>query len=159
MVDRTGIRVADVDRQAAAEQLRGALNEGRLDLLEYDTRLAKAYAAVYFRDLDELFADLPASQAGALAGPHSAAGAGADPPRGVVAELPRALKVAWIVWLAAMGVALTAWLVVSLTTGASLEHFWPIWLLVPAAPLPGVTVGILARRRAGDDVRALPGRA
>ena len=53
------MRVSDAERQTAADRLRAALGEGRLDLLEYDTRLAQAYQAVTYRDLDQLFTDLP----------------------------------------------------------------------------------------------------
>jgi hypothetical protein len=53
------VRVADTDRQAAADRLKTALDEGRLPLLEYDHRLGLAYAAVTYRDLSDLLADLP----------------------------------------------------------------------------------------------------
>ena len=58
--DRELMRVSDAERQAAADRLRAALGEGRLDMLEYDNRLASAYSAVTYRDLDQLFTDLPA---------------------------------------------------------------------------------------------------
>ena len=44
------MRVSDAERQVAAERLRGALAEGRLDFLEYDHRLAKAFEAVTYAD-------------------------------------------------------------------------------------------------------------
>jgi Domain of unknown function (DUF1707) len=53
------VRVADHDRQATADLLKAALDEGRLPLLEYDHRLGLAYAAVTYRDLSNLLADLP----------------------------------------------------------------------------------------------------
>jgi hypothetical protein len=53
------IRVSDAERQAAADQLRVAMTDGRLDLLEFDDRVARAYGAVNYGDLDQLFADLP----------------------------------------------------------------------------------------------------
>ncbi len=46
------LRAGDADRQAAADRLRAAHDEGRLDLHEYDRRLAEAYAAVTYGDLD-----------------------------------------------------------------------------------------------------------
>src|SRR4051812_49859814 len=55
------MRVSDAERQAAAERLRVALADGRLDFLEYDVRLAKAFEAVTYADLDKLFTDLPVS--------------------------------------------------------------------------------------------------
>lgn len=56
---RREMRAADSDRQAAAERLRVSLDEGRLDLHEYDTRLSKAYQSVTYGDLADLFVDLP----------------------------------------------------------------------------------------------------
>ncbi|WP_245161018.1 DUF1707 domain-containing protein [Blastococcus sp. CT_GayMR16] len=57
--ERERLRVSDAERQAAAFSLGTAFQDGRLDLLEYDTRLAGAYGAVTYGDLDRLFADLP----------------------------------------------------------------------------------------------------
>jgi hypothetical protein len=52
-------RVSDADRQAAAQRIGAAWAEGRLDDAEYDRRLAQAFAAVTYADLDQLFTDLP----------------------------------------------------------------------------------------------------
>ena len=56
---RDEMRAADADRQAVADKLRAALDEGRLDLHEYDERLQRAYAAKTYGDLDGLLTDLP----------------------------------------------------------------------------------------------------
>lgn len=53
------IRVSDSDRQAAADRLRAALNEGRLPVAEYDDRLGRLYKAVTYGELANLFVDLP----------------------------------------------------------------------------------------------------
>ena len=53
------MRAGDADRQAVADKLRGALDEGRLDLHEYDERLQRAYAAKTYGDLNGLLDDLP----------------------------------------------------------------------------------------------------
>ena len=45
----------------SAERLRAALDEGRLDLHEYDERLQRTYAAKTYGDLDGLLDDLPAT--------------------------------------------------------------------------------------------------
>jgi hypothetical protein len=58
-VEREQLRISDAERQAAAESLGAAWRDGRLDTLEYDDRLAGAYGAVTYGDLDRLFADLP----------------------------------------------------------------------------------------------------
>jgi hypothetical protein len=59
MTTARDIRVSDADRQAAAERIGAAWAEGRLDDVEYDRRLAQAFAAVTYGDLDQLFFDLP----------------------------------------------------------------------------------------------------
>ncbi|MGY1804384.1 DUF1707 domain-containing protein [Blastococcus sp. SYSU D00922] len=56
------IRVSDAERQAAAQRIGAAWAEGRLDDAEYDRRVAQAFAAVTYGDLDRLFTDLPAPQ-------------------------------------------------------------------------------------------------
>jgi hypothetical protein len=144
---RPDLRVADRDRQAAAERLRLALGEGRLDLLEYDDRLAKAYAAVTYGDLEPLFTDLP--QTSAMAEPVVPPTPNPRPaPRPVpsAARLPTALKVLWTIWVAVVAINLTVWVLVSVGNGEP-DYFWPMWLLVPGAALFAVSAGILGMRR------------
>ena len=72
----SSLRAADTDRIQVAQLLTDAAAQGRLDLGEYEDRLAKAYAAKTYDELDELSADLPGIanttarrvQAGALDG-------------------------------------------------------------------------------------------
>src|SRR3954464_8424784 len=56
---REDMRAGDSDRKAVADQLKGALDEGRLDLSEYDERIQRTYAAKTYADLDGLLDDLP----------------------------------------------------------------------------------------------------
>ena len=56
---RERLRVSDAEREAAAFALGIAFQDGRLDLSEYDIRVARAYGAVTYGDLDRLFTDLP----------------------------------------------------------------------------------------------------
>src|SRR3954452_23891809 len=98
---RPDMRVSDRARQTAAERLRLALGEGRLDLLEYDDRLAKAYGAVTYRDLEPLFADLPpASQMVPPVAPPAPLLDRTPRPVPSAARLPTALKVLWTIWVA-----------------------------------------------------------
>jgi hypothetical protein len=53
-----GLRASDADRDAAAERLRQACLEGRLDSDELDQRLGEAYAARWTGDLERLTADV-----------------------------------------------------------------------------------------------------
>jgi Domain of unknown function (DUF1707) len=145
MTDRPDMRISDADRRAAGERLRLALSEGRLDFAEYDARLARAYGAVTYRDLDDLFADLPASGSALAPAPRVAVPAA---PR-AVHLVPTPLKVLWTIWLAVVAVNLTVWLLVSIGNGG-VDYFWPIWLLVPGAALFGVTVGVVGSRSGRD---------
>jgi hypothetical protein len=52
-------RAADTDRIQVAQLLTDAASKGRLQLSEYEQRLAKAYAAQTYEDLDRLTKDLP----------------------------------------------------------------------------------------------------
>ena len=140
--ERELMRVSDAERQAAADRLKAAHGEGRLDLLEYDTRLAQAYQAVTYRDLEQLFTDLPVHAASAAVAPA--------PPRAVPAMrvpavarrdasgLPTALKVLWTIWSFAVLINVTVWLLVSLGNGEP-DYFWPMWLFVPGVALLGAT--------------------
>ncbi|MEE3918591.1 DUF1707 domain-containing protein [Micromonospora sp. BRA006-A] len=59
MEERNRMRAADADRDATAERLRAALNEGRLDLHGGRRRLRRAYGSKTYGELDELLTDLP----------------------------------------------------------------------------------------------------
>jgi hypothetical protein len=148
---RPDMRVSDRDRQAAAERLRLAMGEGRLDLVEYDDRLARAYAAVTYSDLEPLFSDLPPSSA--MAEPVSRPRPAPRPaprPTPSAAHLPTALKVLWTVWAAVVAINLTVWVLVSVGNGEP-DYFWPMWLLVPGAALFAVSAGIIGMRGGPPD--------
>ena len=52
-------RAGDADRERAAERLRVAAGEGRIDLAELDERLDQVYSARTYGELRVLMADLP----------------------------------------------------------------------------------------------------
>lgn len=53
-------RPGEADRKPFADRLQAAVDEGRLDLIEYDQRLRAVDAARSFDDLAQVVADLPA---------------------------------------------------------------------------------------------------
>ena len=57
--DPRQMRAADADRDHTAEVLRRAAAEGRITFEELDERIARAYAAKTFADLEALTSDLP----------------------------------------------------------------------------------------------------
>ena len=146
MTEQRDLRASDRDRQAAAERLRAAHDEGRLDFSEYDHRLAQAYSSVTYADLDRLFADLP-DRAPAVATPAPAvraARAEVDT-RTAFAGLPLVLRILWINYAFVVAVNLTVWFLV----GGG--YFWPMWLAIPGVVLAGataVTGAVRTHRRA-----------
>lgn len=151
MDERRAVRASDKERQAAADRLRSALDEGRLSLHEYDDRLASAYRAVTYGDLAELFVDLPES--GWAAKPvvtqpvPTRLSVPVARPVPVATGMPTALRVLWTIWLGIVSVNLGVWAMVCLTSG-NLIYFWPMWVAGPAgAGLLGVTIGVGAIRK------------
>lgn len=53
------VRISDAERSSAMEALGIALSEGRLDVMEYDTRCRGIAEARLLKDIDPFFADLP----------------------------------------------------------------------------------------------------
>ena len=129
--DRSHIRISDADRAAAADRLRIAVDEGRLDLTEYDTRLRSAYAATTYGELEPLTADLPAVPA---------ATAPAVEDRAEAQERSKWLD-EWRDWLGGAVIMIAIWGTTSLVAG-DLTPFWPaiplgIWAAVLLAGLLG----------------------
>jgi hypothetical protein len=116
---REEMRAADSDRQAVADRLKVALDEGRIDLHEYDERLQRAYAAKTYGDLDPLLADLPVP-------------ALPDPRRQRAADhvTRRWLMQLWSGYVPVVSITTGIWLV-SAIASRDLIYFWPIWVAGP----------------------------
>src|ERR1700759_4148160 len=67
------LRIADTDRDHAAEVLREAHAQGRITVDELDERLTSVYSAKTFGDLVPVTRDLPAAGTAAAAAPESPA--------------------------------------------------------------------------------------
>ena len=135
------MRAADSDRQYVADRLRDALNEGRLDLSEYDERLRDAYAARTYGELDRLLGDLPpvvpASRAQVTPTAAPVPTAPPSAPRRAIAPWLLAL---WGGWLTTSIVCIVIWAL----TGSS-GFPWPVWVAGPwGAVLLGRTLTALA---------------
>lgn len=124
------MRAADADRQAVADRLRLALDEGRLDLHEYDERLQRTYAAKTYGELDVLLADLPMTvplqraQVVPAAAASPTAHQAARPPRSDATT--RWLLDVWLSWFTVVGIVVAVWVLTG--NGGS---FWPAWVAVP----------------------------
>jgi hypothetical protein len=134
-----GMRAGDADRQAVADQLRGALDEGRLDLHEYDERLQQAYAAKTYGDLDRLLADLPGTVP-----PEHAQVVPVRPPEMYRGATRRWLAETWDGYFGVIAICVAIWAVISVMAG-DVVYFWPGWVAGPwGAVLLVTTVAGLA---------------
>ena len=123
------MRAGDSDRQAVADRLKVALDEGRLDLNEYDERLQQTYAAKTYADLDGLLSDLPGTvppQQSQVAAYQRPAAPGQPP-----AAPRQSHPLAWVGPYG--GVVLVCVLIWALSSASSghLTYFWPIWVMIP----------------------------
>jgi Domain of unknown function (DUF1707) len=144
---REGMRAGDSDRQRVADQLKSALDEGRLDLNEYDERVQRAYNARTYGDLDGLLDDLP----GTVPAQHAQMQQHAAPQP--VAPPQQAWKKDSHTGRHTFGSALTAFLVctviwaISSFSSGHAYYFWPAWVLIPVVI---TAVGALTDRRRND---------
>ncbi|GAA0506771.1 hypothetical protein GCM10011581_41720 [Saccharopolyspora subtropica] len=138
--DRAAMRAADADREAVAERLRVAMDEGRLSLAEYDERLRRAYAATTFGELAPLTADLPEPV----------------PPKKPAEVVRRErdkrnLIKEWRDWAGTAVILSGIWLVTSIASG-ELHFFWP---LIPMGIWAVINVSYMIfpskKDREGDD--------
>jgi hypothetical protein len=140
-MEREQMRAGDGDRQAVADKLKAALDEGRLDLHEYDERLQQTYAAKTFGQLDALVTDLPGiipAQQSRLepvqppAAPPAAAGVG-DAAR-------QSGRPFWASYGGVVAVCFLIWGITCLASG-DFRYPWPVWMLIP------LLFGLLGRRK------------
>lgn len=108
------LRASDGDREDVACRLADHMAAGRLDVAEYDERVAAAYAATTVADLQPLLRDLPIQPA--AAGPSLPAHASVRP--------------AWGSWALTTLICLTIWAATSIAAG-DIEGFWPFWVFGP----------------------------
>ena len=156
MDSRQTMRASDHDRQEVVDRLRGAVQDGRLQMDEFVDRVGLAYQALTYGDLAPLYADLPAAGSKQQAAPPAPVATACGPCRGVLAGLPTALKVLWTIWLAAVSINVVVWALVSVTT-AHLLYPWPLWVAGPwGAALLAISAGASQIRR--GRLSAAPGR-
>jgi hypothetical protein len=150
---RDEMRAGDSDRQLVADKLKKALDEGRLDIVEYDERLQKTYAAKTYGDLNGLLDDLPSTSLTA-ARPAAAPVESVEPaPAPVASRRPGQLIRAGLGGFGGIFVVGTViWLISSISSG-HMTYFWPVWLLIPMAFGIMGQFGDQRRRRDRDDRR------
>lgn len=134
---RVDIRIGNVERDAVVSRLQTAFGEGRLDVHEFDERVAQVYAARTVGELAPLTADLPAAGPAAHPQTSPAPRLSTPPTRDRRRNRQRnrqndgrALVWAWRAWATAVSINLVIWTLVSLGTG-HLHYFWPMWVAGP----------------------------
>ena len=124
------LRAADADRAAVATLLGKHMAAGRLTMDEYDERLARAYAAKTYGELEQLTVDLPA----AVPAPGPAPRPTSQPDRRSAAVAAHCGwggdPQSWRSWLTTSLVVITIWAVTSLAAW-DIHYFWPIWVIGP----------------------------
>ncbi|WP_280258891.1 DUF1707 SHOCT-like domain-containing protein [Nocardia wallacei] len=115
----TGTRASDAERQQVADLLSRHLSEGRIDLAEYDQRVARVYATTTRDDLQLVLSDLPKLPRQRAAAP------GRNP-----ARLPIWQRIEGGAWLGVGVLCLVIWGLISLGTG-EFTYPWPLWVIGP----------------------------
>lgn len=138
---RPEVRIGDREREQTVGHLGTAFSEGRLDVAEYDERVAAAYSAKTAGDLLPLTADLPH--------PPAVRAHGTDVQRPVESVskpvpskpvrrsegtvdrgVPNWLRRLWAVYLTAVAINLVIWFLVGVS-GGDFPYFWPMWVAGP----------------------------
>ncbi|MBF6202936.1 DUF1707 domain-containing protein [Streptomyces gardneri] len=114
----TGIRASNAERDAVVRLLGRHMADGRIELPEYDQRVAQVYATTDRDDLRSVLSDLPEL------GKDAAAPASAPP------RIPIWQRIEGGTWLAVSVLVLVIWGAISLGVGA-FTYFWPMWVIGP----------------------------
>lgn len=107
------LRASDADRNAVAQRLQVAVDEGRLTLTDYDERLQQTYGARTYGELERVTADLP---------PVAVA---ASPARAVSAFRAEQAD-EWRSWAGTTTLLVAIWAITSIAAGGPL-FFWPMF--------------------------------
>ena len=145
------LRAGDTDRAAVATVLGRHMADGRLTVAEYDERVARAYAARTYGELDALTVDLPAADNGRSVEPvrrDHGAGGHRTPVHACGPMVGRRFGHgdSWGAWRRTAVIVLAIWAITSVAS-AQFIYFWPIWVLGPWGAL------LLAQSLGGTDRR------
>ncbi|MGW4844558.1 DUF1707 SHOCT-like domain-containing protein [Nocardia brasiliensis] len=112
----TGTRASNAERDKVVRLLARHLEDGRIDLAEYDQRTAQVYATTTTDDLQLVLSDLPelAKETAGQAG----------------SRIPIWQKIEGTSWLGVSVLVLFIWAAISLSVG-EFTYPWPIWVIVP----------------------------
>ncbi|MCX0271982.1 DUF1707 domain-containing protein [Nocardia zapadnayensis] len=112
----TGTRASDAERDRIVRELSRHLGDGRIDLAEYDQRVAQVYRTTTREELTGVLADLPTLAPARPATPRS--------------RFPIWQRIEATAWLTVSVLVLVIWGAISLGVG-EFTYFWPIWVIGP----------------------------
>jgi hypothetical protein len=136
------MRASDADREAVAATLNEALAVGRLDPVEFQSRLDATFAARTLAELEPITRDLPAVAPGESASRPDAG----STRKGLLARMDRGTRAAWLSLITASLVCTVVWAL------SGFGYFWPGWV---AGPWGAV---LLVRTLSGAGPQERPGR-
>lgn len=116
-----GTRADDAERQQVADLLARHLGAGRLDLTEYDQRVARVWACTTREDLHLVLSDLPGL-------PRERPAGRTPEPR--TRRIPIWQRIEGTAWLGVSVLCLVIWGLICLGTGG-FTYPWPIWVIGP----------------------------
>lgn len=127
--DHGKLRISHADRDKAIARLQAALDEGRIDLVEFDERAKTAYEAKTNAELDLIFDDLPGGRPNeAEVVPAAPAEAPAQSPHGHPHGGPPWLhRFPALRGLVTVGAITTGIWVATWIGNGEPTYFWPIW--------------------------------
>ncbi|MEV0106165.1 DUF1707 domain-containing protein [Nocardia sp. NPDC050799] len=112
----TGTRASDAERDRIVRELSRHLGDGRIDLAEYDQRVAQVYRTTTRAELTDVLADLPTPAPARAAAPRS--------------RFPIWQRIEATAWLTVSVLVLVIWGAISLGVG-EVTYFWPLWVIGP----------------------------
>ncbi|MEU2251807.1 DUF1707 domain-containing protein [Nocardia xishanensis] len=114
----TGTRASDAERDQIVRLLGRHMADGRIDLAEYDQRVARVYGTATRDDLQLVLADLPKLSK------DSAAQSNPRP------RIPVWQRIEGGGWLGVSVLVLIIWAAISIGVG-EFTYFWPVWVIGP----------------------------
>ncbi|MEV0292984.1 DUF1707 domain-containing protein [Nocardia sp. NPDC050710] len=114
----TGTRASDAERDTVVRLLSRHLADGRLDLAEYDQRVAQVYGTATRDDLQLVLSDLPKLS-------KETPAEGKSPSR-----MPIWQRIEGTTWLGVSVLVLVIWAAISIGVG-EFTYPWPVWVIGP----------------------------
>ncbi|MGV9616135.1 DUF1707 SHOCT-like domain-containing protein [Nocardia xishanensis] len=114
----TGTRASDAERDQIVRLLGRHMADGRIDLAEYDQRVARVYGSATRDDLQLVLSDLPKLSK------DSAAHSNPRP------RIPVWQRIEGGSWLGVSVLVLIIWAAISIGVG-EFTYFWPVWVIGP----------------------------